>query len=123
MKLLITIFRELFGWFVLLLLWLREIFGWICLVLGLWLLFQCFLMLAATPPRVIQVIPLTFVAFVIFRAGIHLLKVSAASLICLRAQQQISDSPEGGPPRRQGAAPRTRLRTAPFELGPRNLPG
>ena len=35
MRLLRVVARELFGWFVLTLLWAREIIGWVILVLGL----------------------------------------------------------------------------------------
>jgi hypothetical protein len=116
MKLLASVVRELFGWFVWLLLWLREIAGWICLVLGLLIFYQCYYFLVTTPPRIIRVIPLTFLGFVIFRAGIHLLKVSAAGLVCLRAQGQINETASAPGARRSGPAPRTRLRTEPFEL-------
>ncbi len=118
MKLLATIARELFGWVVLLLFWLREIAGWVMLVLGLLVFYQCFALLVSTN-HIIQVIPLTFLGFVVFRAGLHMLKVSAAALVCLRTQDQIDAERE--PSARRGApTTRLQLRTAPFELGPRN---
>ena len=121
MRMLVPILRELFGWFVLVLMWAREIFGWLCLVFGLLIFYQCFAFLVDSRPRIIEVGPLMIIGFMVFRGGIHLLKVSAASLICLRAQKQMGD--ETGPAARKAPpAPRTRLRTAPFELGPRVLP-
>lgn len=123
MKVLVPIMRELFGWFVLLLMWAREIFGWLCLVFGLLIFYQCFAFLVDSRPRIIEVGPLMIIGFMVFRGGIHLLKVSAASLICLRAQKQTLDASETGPAARKiGPVARTRLRTAPFELGPRVLP-
>ena len=100
-----------------LLFWLREIAGWILLVLGLLIFYECFALMVSTPPRFIQVLPLTFLGFIIFRAGIHMLKVSAAALVCLRTQEQLNEARDASAPRRP--APRTRLRTGPFELGPR----
>jgi hypothetical protein len=120
---LVPIVRELFGWFVLVLLWAREIFGWLCLVFGLLVFYQCFAFLVMMPPRIIEVAPLMIIGFLVFRGGIHLLKVSAAGLVCLRAQKQAVDAAESGLSARKPApAPRTRLRTGPFELGPRVLP-
>jgi hypothetical protein len=117
MKLVVAVGRELFGWVVLLLFWLREIAGWILLVLGLLIFYECFALMVATPPRFIQVLPLTFLGFIIFRAGIHMLKVSAAALICLRTQEQLAEAGERNAVRRPAA--RTRIHHAPFELGPR----
>jgi hypothetical protein len=117
MRLMVAVGRELFGWIVLLLFWLREIAGWVLLVLGLLIFYECFALMVSTPPRFIQVLPLTFLGFIIFRAGIHMLKVSAAALICLRTQEQIVEAGERNTPRRP--APRTRVHHAPFELGPR----
>ena len=118
----VSLVRELFGWFVTLLLWTREIAGWICLVLGVLVFYQCFAMLVSTPPRIIQAFFSIPIGFVLFRGGIHLLKVSAAGLICLKAQRAISEGTEAGSQRRSGPAAKTRLRTGPFELGPRMLP-
>ncbi|MBL8792692.1 MAG: hypothetical protein JNM56_02175 [Planctomycetia bacterium] len=114
MKTFFALARGLFGWWVLLLFWLREIAGWGLLAAGLWVFYHCFALMLMTPPRFIQVIPLTFYGFIAFRAGIHLLRVSAAGLICLKAQQQIDDAA----PRRNPAIPtRVRLHTMPFDLG------
>jgi hypothetical protein len=116
MRVVFTVVREAYGWTVLLLFWLRELAGWVLLVLGLFVFYQCFALLLNTT-HIIQVGPLMFLGFIIFRAGIHLLKVSAAALVCLRTQEQLDDGP-----RRASSATRPPLRTAPFELGPRNPP-
>jgi hypothetical protein len=119
MKFMTGVFRGLFGWLVLALFWLREIAGWVLLVLGLGAFYVCFVMLVSTPPRIIQVIPLTFVGFILFRGGIHLLKVSAAALVCLRTQEQVHSSRDSGPAGRKPARPTRLVFRTPFELGPR----
>ncbi|MGE3804891.1 MAG: hypothetical protein AB7K24_09490 [Gemmataceae bacterium] len=65
--------------------WLREIIGWFLLVLGLigfgtsyWLLLD---------QRPIDAAPLTFIAFIIFRGGMQLLKMGVAARICLQGQE------------------------------------
>lgn len=117
MRLITIVGREVFGWLVLLLFWLREIAGWVLLVLGLLVFYECFALLLAS--KLIQVIPIMALGFIVFRAGIHLLKVSAAGLICLRAQEQLNEARDAAAPRRV-APTRLRVRTGPFELGPRN---
>jgi hypothetical protein len=57
--------------------WLREIAGWALVLIGLrtfWLAYE--LLLAK---RVFEAGPLTFVGFIVFRGGIHLLKVAVAA--------------------------------------------
>jgi hypothetical protein len=120
MRLLRVVARELFGWFVLTLLWAREIIGWVILVLGLIVFYECFVLLVSTPPRIIQVIPLTFMGFILFRGGLAMLRTSTAGLICLRAQKQLDDGIE--PVGRKGPA-RPQVRTVPFYMGPREKVG
>jgi hypothetical protein len=112
-----SIVRSLHGWTVLLFFWLRELAGWVLLVLGLLIFYQCFAMLVNR--RLLEVGPAIFLGFIVFRAGLQLLKVSAAALVCLRAQEQIDRTVE--PASRRKTAPPTRLavRPGPFDLGPR----
>ena len=56
--------------------WLRELAGWFLLVLGLFGFYVSFLLLLDQKP--IDAGPLTFIAFIIFRGGMQLLKVAAA---------------------------------------------
>ena len=67
--------------------WAREIVGWALVVLGLFVLFQCFVLLLNH--QVIDAGPLTFIGIIIFRGGIHLLKMSVAARVCLHAEGKL----------------------------------
>lgn len=83
--------------------WTREIAGWGLVALGLFIFYLCFALLMNTGevvtadgrvivserPRIIEVGPLTFIGFVVFRGGIHLLKVAVAARVCLQAQERL----------------------------------
>jgi hypothetical protein len=72
--------------------WIRELAGWVLIGLGLYVFLACFDILylpASRGPRLLESIPLTFIGFVLFRGGIHLLKVAMAARICLHAQADI----------------------------------
>lgn len=56
--------------------WAREIGGWALIVFGLVIFFQAYNLLLSK--RVFEATPLTFVGFVVFRGGVHLLKVAVA---------------------------------------------
>src|SRR5437868_2879095 len=64
--------------------WIREIMGWILVGLGLFLFYMCVVLFFNY--MVIQVGPLFVIGIVVFRGGIHLLKVAVAARICLQAQ-------------------------------------
>lgn len=57
--------------------WLREIAGWIVLVMGLGVFVLVYDLLLNK--RIFEAGPLAFVGFVVFRGGIHLLKVAMAA--------------------------------------------
>jgi hypothetical protein len=67
-------------------LWVREIAGWLLMLFGLFVLYVCYQYLESQ--RVIEAGPLIIVGVVIFRGGIHLLKVSLAARICLEARDR-----------------------------------
>jgi hypothetical protein len=69
--------------------WIREILGWALVLLGLAVFWICFLMLVSRPPLLLQAGMLTFIGFILFRGGLHLLKVAVAARICLHAERQI----------------------------------
>jgi hypothetical protein len=74
--------------------YIREIAGWGLIVLGLYVFWLCYLQITSQGHYFLQAAPLTFIGFVIFRGGIHLLKVAVAARICLQAQEQLR--PERG---------------------------
>lgn len=57
--------------------WVREIAGWVLVVLGLLAFFEAYNLLLRK--RVFEAGPMTFVGFIVFRGGIHLLKVAVAA--------------------------------------------
>jgi hypothetical protein len=79
-------------------LWGREIAGWVLVLLGLYVFLACFEMLAnvTAPPRILESAPLVFIGFVIFRGGIHLLKVAVAARVCLHTQKTLEADRSGG---------------------------
>ncbi len=70
-----------------------EVAGWLLVALALWAVFEAFSLLTKDQPSLLPVGPLTFFGFVLFRGGIHLLKVSVAAQVCLdwQAQQRAKD--------------------------------
>lgn len=63
--------------------WLREIIGWLLVGCGLAVFYVAYQQLLAR--RVPDVIPLCFIGFVVFRGGLHLIKVAAAVRACREA--------------------------------------
>jgi hypothetical protein len=78
--------------------WLREIAGWLLVAAGLFIFYTCFVLLVNEKPWVFQAGPLIFVGFIVFRGGIHLLKVAVAARICLQAEQRLRDERPARPP-------------------------
>src|SRR5260370_30619519 len=71
--------------------WIREILGLFLVGLGLFAFYMCVVLLFNH--SVIEVGPMFVIGIVVFRGGIHLLKVAVAARICLLAQAKM----EGGP--------------------------
>lgn len=67
--------------------WMREIAGWLLVLLGLLMMYECYNWL--TQAQFIQAGPLTIIAIIVFRAGIHLLKVAVAARISLKARDRL----------------------------------
>jgi hypothetical protein len=86
--------------------WVREVAGWLLVALGLYVFYICFALLWGG--RILEAGPLTIVGVVIFRGGIHLLKVAVAARVCLHAEAAVA-AQETALPR----APRTAARGAP----------
>jgi hypothetical protein len=72
--------------------YVREVVGWVLMVLGLWLFYQsCVFVInrnwVGSGPTVLM-------GIVVFRGGIHLLKVAVAARVCQQAP--IEARPSGG---------------------------
>ena len=65
--------------------WVREIAGWLLVGLGLFIFYICFAILLTAEPLILEAGPLTLIGIIVFRGGIHLLKVAVAARICMKA--------------------------------------
>jgi hypothetical protein len=77
--------------------WVREVAGWVLLVLGLWLFYMSYTFLLNH--RIIESGPTVLMGIVVFRGGIHLLKVAVAARVCRQAPVESRPAPartEGG---------------------------
>ena len=102
--------------------WTREVAGWLLIILGLYLFYRCYTLITGPSHYIIEGGMLTVVGIILFRGGIHLLKVAVAADICLsseniqkdkgaRGQRDPSRLFFGRPQPWGGAAPRSELRT------------
>ena len=57
--------------------WAREIAGWILVVAGLFAFVMAWGLLMNR--RIFEAAPMTFIGFIVFRGGIHILKVAVAA--------------------------------------------
>lgn len=57
--------------------WSREVAGWALLAAGLWQFWNTYTLLLNR--RIFEAAPSAFIAFVVFRGGLHLLKVAVAA--------------------------------------------
>jgi hypothetical protein len=57
--------------------WVREIAGWVLIVIGLVIFWNAYALLLNK--RVFEAGPVTFMGFIVFRGGVHLLKVAVAA--------------------------------------------
>jgi hypothetical protein len=71
--------------------WFRELAGWALVLLGLWICFIAMgLMLrpAPGPEAIFEGPPVLIIGAIIFRGGIHLLKVAVAARVCMATQAE-----------------------------------
>jgi len=64
--------------------WVREVVGWVLIILGLWLFYLSYFVLLKNG-YIIQSGPTVLMGIVVFRGGIHLLKVAVAARVCRQA--------------------------------------
>ncbi|MBA4189972.1 MAG: hypothetical protein C0467_18460 [Planctomycetaceae bacterium] len=68
--------------------WSREIAGWALVLAGLFFFWQSYTLLLNK--RVFEAAPLSFIGFIVFRGGIHIMKVAVAA-------QAARNFPEAAP--------------------------
>jgi hypothetical protein len=72
--------------------WLREVAGWVLLGVGLATFGVCYFVFLLQK-RVVEAAALAFIGFVVFRGGLHLLKVAVAA----RAAKEATATPPAAP--------------------------
>ncbi|MCI0378868.1 MAG: hypothetical protein L0215_14775 [Gemmataceae bacterium] len=82
--------------------WTREIIGWLLIAAGLYLFFVVYAILVTDRPLILESGPLTLIGIIVFRGGIHLIKVATAARICLHAHANVV-KPHEPAPRRETA--------------------
>jgi hypothetical protein len=78
--------------------WVRELAGWALVGLGLFIFYECFEMLRQH--MLLETGPASLIGFIIFRGGIHLLKVAVAARVCVETRDRISGDRPGHMPAR-----------------------
>lgn len=66
--------------------WLHEIAGWILLAVGLYLLYRCYTWLL-DPYHILEAGVLAVIGVIVFRGGLHLIKVAMAARVCSEARE------------------------------------
>ncbi len=78
--------------------WTREAAGWALILVGLWQFWNTYSLLLSR--RIFEAAPSAFIAFVVFRGGIHLLKVAVAA----QAARALPESSALSPTRKAARA-------------------
>ena len=61
--------------------WIREIAGWLLVLLGLFMMYMCLTLLLSQMPLIFEAAIMAPISIIVFRGGIHLLKVAVAARI------------------------------------------
>jgi hypothetical protein len=89
--------------------WTREMAGWILIVLGLYAFYKCYTLLTDPEHRILEGAAMTVVGLVIFRGGIHLLKIAVAAQVCMEVQDRLAAGEPRPPDRLARREPLKRL--------------
>jgi hypothetical protein len=73
--------------------WLRELGGWLLVLLGLYLFMLSIDMLYVR--MIFEAPPVALIGIIVFRGGIHLLKVAVAARVCTHAQAALREQGTG----------------------------
>jgi hypothetical protein len=72
--------------------WIREIAGWVLLLLGLFVFYQSYwLLMVPDHARILEGFIMSLIGIILFRGGIHLLKIAVAAQVCLETQEQMEE--------------------------------
>lgn len=82
--------------------WLREVMGWLLLGTGVAVFGLCYFVFLLNK-RILEVGPMIFIGFIIFRGGLHLIKVASAA----KAMQDANMGERPTPSRRAYAVRNT----------------
>lgn len=83
--------------------YVREVAGWVLMVLGLWLFYQSYVFVVNR--NYVGSGPTLIMGIVVFRGGIHLLKVAVAAKVCRQAPVEARPAavrPQPVRPQRRG---------------------
>ena len=97
--------------------WAREVAGWLLIVVGLAAFYEAYDFLMRK--RMFEAVPMAFVGFIVFRGGIHLLKVAVAAQAARHMRETVS------PPARRAQATARPIGPTPAKNvlpGPQNPP-
>jgi hypothetical protein len=86
--------------------WTREVAGWLLVIIGLYVFHKCYGLLTHPDHYFLEGSSLVLVGIIVFRGGIHLLKVAVAAQVCVQAQEDAAQQPA----RPGGAAARSSAR-------------
>jgi hypothetical protein len=73
--------------------WFRELMGWALMLFGLYLIFLAVSLMTVASPgpeAIFEGPPIGIFGAIVFRGGIHLLKVAMAARVCLAAQVETA---------------------------------
>jgi hypothetical protein len=87
--------------------WFRELAGWALVALGLFMFYLSYAMLMQH--MIWEAGQWSVVGIIVFRGGIHLLKVAVAARVCMQAVEEISGDRPGSLPRTPGRPQRPTL--------------
>jgi hypothetical protein len=71
--------------------WIREFVGWLLVSLGLFVFYRSYLLLTGPNHYILEGGALTLIGIVLFRGGIHLLKIAVAARICMDAEERLRE--------------------------------
>jgi hypothetical protein len=75
--------------------WLREILGWLLVALGLGVFWIAMQLLLREGPLILEAPAFIAIGFIVFRGGLHMLKVSVAGQVCLQAHKEALRADQG----------------------------